>query len=91
MYNFSLWTKQNIIDIIFDFNEKNEELLREFINWYSIDNNFLYILSNREFYHINRRHNGVYILTVITHLTIPLPETRQIVCFTRFKTVLSTI
>jgi hypothetical protein len=52
MDNFSLWTKQNIIDIIFDFNEKNDELLRDFINWYIVDNNFIYILSNRDFYSV---------------------------------------
>ena len=50
MDNFDLWTKQNIIDIIFHFNEKNYELLRNFIKWYNIKNNYTYILSTRYFY-----------------------------------------
>ena len=35
MDNFSLWTKENITDIIFNFNKNNAELLRNFINWYN--------------------------------------------------------
>jgi hypothetical protein len=50
MDNFDLWTKQNIIDIIFNFNEKNYELLRNFIKWYEIESNYMYILSTRYFY-----------------------------------------
>ena len=50
MDNFDLWTKQNIIDIIFNFNEKNYDLLRSFIKWYDIKNNYTYILSTRYFY-----------------------------------------
>ena len=50
MDTFDLWTKQNIIDIIFHFNEKNYELLRNFIKWYDIENNSIYILSTRYFY-----------------------------------------
>ena len=50
MDTFDLWTKQNIIDIIFHFNEKNYELLRNFINWYDIESNSIYILSTRYFY-----------------------------------------
>ena len=52
MDNFNLWTKQNIIDIIFNFNEKNYELLRNFIEWYKIESNYMYILSSRYFYSI---------------------------------------
>ena len=52
MDNFDLWTKQNIIDIIFNFNEKNYELLRNFIKWYDIECNYMYILSTRYFYSI---------------------------------------
>jgi len=48
--NFDLWTKQNIIDIIFNFNEKNYKLLRKFIKWYDIESNYIYILSSRYFY-----------------------------------------
>jgi hypothetical protein len=50
MDNFDLWTKQNINDIIFNFNEKNYELLRSFIKWYDIESNYMYILSTRYFY-----------------------------------------
>jgi hypothetical protein len=50
MDNFDLWTKQNINDIIFNFNEKNYELLRSFIKWYEIESNYMYILSTRYFY-----------------------------------------
>ena len=50
MDTFDLWTKQNIIDIIFHFNEKNYELLRNFINWYDNEDNSIYILSTRYFY-----------------------------------------
>ena len=50
MENFSLWTKENVNDIIFNFSKKNAELLRNFINWYNYGENYIYILSNREFY-----------------------------------------
>jgi hypothetical protein len=50
MDTFDLWTKQNIIDIIFHFNKKNYELLRNFIKWYDIEDNYMYILSTRYFY-----------------------------------------
>jgi hypothetical protein len=50
MDNFDLWTKQNINDIIFHFNQKNYELLRNFIEWYDIESNYMYILSTRYFY-----------------------------------------
>jgi hypothetical protein len=50
MDSFDLWTKQNIIDIIFHFNQKNYELLRNFIKWYDIEDNYMYILSTRYFY-----------------------------------------
>ena len=50
MDNFDIWTKQNINDIIFNFNEKNYELLRSFIKWYEIESNYMYILSTRYFY-----------------------------------------
>jgi hypothetical protein len=50
MDTFDLWTKQNINDIIFNFNEKNYELLRNFIEWYDIESNYMYILSTRYFY-----------------------------------------
>ena len=50
MDNFDLWTKQNINDIIFHFNKKNYELLRNFIKWYDVESNYMYILSTRYFY-----------------------------------------